>query len=190
MRFPTGVRDLSCLDALFSRPPPRQGSGRYPRHNHKLGMELSGAMVACNARLFYRMVCGKPLADSVILRSSMLFVFYETPFFTGRVAELMDDDTYRHLQNDLLHAPTKGEVMRDCGGIRKIRLASAWRGKGKLGGLRVIYLFVPEANCIYFITVYGKDEQDDLDISQKRQLAALARQIKETLLQKRRKQKE
>ncbi|HOC67525.1 MAG TPA: addiction module toxin RelE [Candidatus Hydrogenedentes bacterium] len=49
----------------------------------------------------------------------------------------MDDDLYRHLQNDLLHQPTKGEVMRGCGGIRKIRLASARRGKGKRGGVRV-----------------------------------------------------
>jgi hypothetical protein len=120
----------------------------------------------------------------------MLFLFYETSFFTRRVTELMDDEMYRHLQNALLHEPTKGEVMRDCGGIRKIRLASVQRGKGKRGGLRVIYLHIPEANCIYFITVYGKDERDDLDTSQKRQLAALARQIKEALLQKRRSKKD
>ena len=97
----------------------------------------------------------------------------------------MDDETYRHLQNILLHEPTKGEVVQDCGGIRKIRLASAQRGKGKRGGLRVIYLHVPEADCIYFITVYGKDEQDDLDAAQKKQLASLARQIKKVLRQKR-----
>lgn len=120
----------------------------------------------------------------------MTYVFYETPFFMRRVAELLDDETYREFQNELLANPLKGEVMPGCGGIRKIRLEFPRRGKGKRGGFRVIYLHLPEARRIYFITLYGKDEQDGLDGEQKRQLRAIAEQTRETLRNKRRTEKE
>ncbi len=74
-----------------------------------------------------------------------MYTFYETPFFTRRVTELLDDETYRQLQNELQTNPAKGEVVQGCGGIRKVRLEAPKRGKGKRGGFRVIYLHVPEA---------------------------------------------
>ena len=119
----------------------------------------------------------------------MIGTFYETPFFTRRITQLLDDETYRGLQNALRDNPAKGEVMQGCGGIRKIRLEEPKRGKGKRGGLRIIYLHVPEAGCIYFVAVYGKDEQDDLTADQKRQLKAIAEQTKDTLRKRRRKGK-
>lgn len=111
----------------------------------------------------------------------MISTFYETPFFTRRITQLLDDETYRGLQNDLRENPVSGEVMQGCGGLRKLRWEEPRRGKGKRGGLRIIYLHVPEARCIYFVTVYGKDEQDDLSADQKRQLKAIAEQTKDTL---------
>jgi len=119
----------------------------------------------------------------------MICTFYETSLFTRRVAELLDDETYRRLQNTLQANPTKGEVMPDCGGIRKVRLEAPKRGKGKRDGFRVIYLHIPEAQRIYFVTIYGKDEQDDLDADQKRQLRAIAEQTREALRRMRRKGK-
>jgi mRNA-degrading endonuclease RelE of RelBE toxin-antitoxin system len=116
----------------------------------------------------------------------MIYTFYETPLFTRRIAELLDDETYRQLQNELQENPAKGEVMQGCGGIRKVRLEAPKRRKGKRGGFRVIYLHVPEARCIYFVTIYGKDEQDDLAGEQKRVLKAIAEQTKETLRRKQR----
>lgn len=56
------------------------------------------------------------------------------------------------------------------------------------GGLRVIYLHVPEAHRIYFVTIYGKDEKDDLGTEQKRQLRALAEQTREALRVKQRRE--
>jgi len=116
----------------------------------------------------------------------MICIFYETPYFSRRVVELLDDETCRRLQNLLQGNPLAGEVMQGYGGIRKVRLEAAERGKGKRGGFRVIYLHVPGAKCIYFITIYGKDEQDALDATQKRQLKAIAEQTRETLRQRRR----
>jgi len=120
----------------------------------------------------------------------MVHTFFEAPFFTRRVAELLDDNTNRQLQNELQENPAKGEVMQGCDGIRKVRVEAPRRGKGKRGGLRVVYLHIPEAHCIYFITIYGKDEQDDINEEQKRQLKAIAEKTKEALQRRRKKGKE
>ncbi len=73
----------------------------------------------------------------------------------------------RCFQRDLVNAPERGDVMPGCGGLRKYRIADPRRGKGKRGGARVIYLYVPEASVIYLITVYGKDQKDDLSANDK-----------------------
>lgn len=108
-------------------------------------------------------------------------MYFETAYFTRRVVELVDDEAYRRLQNDLRDNPAKGEVIPGCGGIRKIRVGQSERGKGKRGGCRVIYLHIPEAQRIYFITIYSKDERDDLTAEQKKVLKALAEQTKDAL---------
>jgi hypothetical protein len=58
--------------------------------------------------------------------------------------------------------------MPGCGGLRKMRVADPRRGKGKRSGARVIYLHIEELNQIHLITVYGKDQQDDLSAADKK----------------------
>lgn len=64
-------------------------------------------------------------------------VIIETTVFTRRIKELMPDDDYQELQEALIHAPDAGDVIRNSGGIRKIRWSA--KGHGKRGGVRVIY---------------------------------------------------
>jgi hypothetical protein len=109
----------------------------------------------------------------------MKALFIESSEFTEWVKEYLTDEALSALQRDLMSDPEIGAVMPGCGGLRKVRIADPSRGKGKRGGARVIYLHVPEANVIYFITVYGKDEKDDLSPGDKRlyrQLAAILKQ--------------
>ncbi|WP_419940747.1 transcriptional regulator [Candidatus Palauibacter sp.] len=88
----------------------------------------------------------------------MLFV--ETSAFTKHLPAHLDDDAYAALQAFLGEQPNAGPVIRGSGGIRKIRWGS--KGRGKRGGIRVIYYWrVPEA-CIYLFTLYGKGVRDDL----------------------------
>lgn len=68
--------------------------------------------------------------------------------------------------------------MPGCGGLRKIRIGDASRGKGKRGGARVIYLHVPETKQFYMIDVYGKDEQDDLSPADKKLFRQIAVTVK------------
>ena len=65
--------------------------------------------------------------------------FIEAPTFTAIVAGYLEDDEYRALQLFLAGDPEAGDVMPGTGGFRKLRWADRRRGKGKRGGLRVIY---------------------------------------------------
>lgn len=104
----------------------------------------------------------------------MLKSFVETSRFTQRVQELLTDEEYFSLQNELMARPDAGAVMPGCGGLRKLRVADPHRQKGKRGGLRVIYLHIPEADLIYFLRVYSKEESEDLNAEQKKHLRRLA----------------
>lgn len=102
------------------------------------------------------------------------FLFVEARAFTERVRELLDDDAYRTFQNELVRNPEKGAVMPGCGGLRKMRVGEPGRGKGKRGGCRVIYLYIPEADRIDLLAIYSKDAQDDLTREQRTAMKALA----------------
>ncbi len=56
--------------------------------------------------------------------------------------------------------PKSGDEIPGTGGVRKMRFAS--RGRGKSGGVRVIYYFFDEQNPIYALLLYGKNEQVNL----------------------------
>lgn len=104
----------------------------------------------------------------------MKLTFVEMPWFTDRLKRRMNDEAYRALQNELMANPEKGKTMGGCGGLRKVRFADPSRGQGKRGGVRVIYLYVPQVFRIDMIDVYGKDEKDDLSPAEKKALAELA----------------
>lgn len=72
----------------------------------------------------------------------------------------MDDESYAELQRHLAHHPDAGDLIRGSGGMRKIR----WRGngRGKRGGLRVIYFWWVVKDRISMLLAYPKSEQDDL----------------------------
>ncbi len=88
----------------------------------------------------------------------MLFV--ETSEFTKRLRAHLDDGDYATLQAYLSVRPAAGDIIRGSGGIRKIRWRS--RGRGKQGGVRVIYFWAAPEDCIYLLTVYSKGVKDDL----------------------------
>ncbi len=110
--------------------------------------------------------------------------FIESSGFSGVYREILSDDGLSVLQQELLIDPNKGEVMRGCGGLRKLRTPDPKRGKGKQGGARVIYLHIPEVGMIYLLDIYGKDEKDDLKAREKSILKTLAEELKAEAIQK------
>src|SRR5438067_1819235 len=105
-------------------------------------------------------------------------LFIETTEFSARVSAFLSDDDYRELQTLLLANPDLGKVIPGCGGMRKIRVADPRSGKGKRGGIRVIYLHVPEINVIFFAKLYGKGMQENLGASEKKFLKMIADDFK------------
>jgi hypothetical protein len=98
--------------------------------------------------------------------------FIETPVFTEVLPDYLSDDEYRELQLFLTAHPAAGDVMPGTGGFRKLRWADQRRGKGKRGGLRVIYYHLVADTLIWFFTLYDKEEAADLTPAQKRLLKA------------------
>lgn len=109
-------------------------------------------------------------------------VFIESREFTEWVEEYLTDAGLAALQRDLLKHPDAGDVMPGCGGLRKLRIADPSRGKGKRGGVRVIYLRVPEADVVFLMDGYGKGERDDLTASARELLKALAGRFKREII--------
>ncbi len=97
-------------------------------------------------------------------------MFIEAPTFTAHLAEYLVDDEYRALQTFLAGDPQAGDVIPGTGGFRKLRWADPVRGKGKRGGLRVLYYYLLSDAQIWLMTLYNKGEMSDLNAAEKRAL--------------------
>lgn len=87
----------------------------------------------------------------------------------------MDDAGFRAFQNVLTKNPTVGDVIAGTGGLRKVRFGDARRGKGKRGGLRVIYYWWAGGLQFWLFTLYDKDEMDDLRPKERQALTEMLR---------------
>lgn len=94
-------------------------------------------------------------------------IFVETPTFSKRVLDLLEDDEYRARQTYLALYPAAGKVIAGSGGIRKLRWAG---GQDKHGGLRVIYYWWVADDRIAMLFLYRKNEQDNLTPPQVKRL--------------------
>ena len=99
--------------------------------------------------------------------------FVETPVFTAAVRRQLDDESYRALQLALLLRPTQGPIIQGGARLRKLRWAA--EGRGKRGGVRLIYYWEPASQTFYMLYLYAKNEQGDLTADQLKMLAKLVR---------------
>lgn len=99
--------------------------------------------------------------------------FRETEIFTRNITALLSDDEYAELQGTLILRPDVGDLIKGAAGLRKLRWSQKQRGKGKRGGVRIIYYWYVAGSLIYMLIAYSKDERDDLSQSQKRMLVRI-----------------
>lgn len=103
--------------------------------------------------------------------------FIEVPYFTKKWFELgFNDDDLARLQYRLAKDPKSGVMMQGTGGIRKIRFAV--KGKGKSSGSRVCYVDFAVFDTIYFISVFSKNEKENLTNEEKNILKTLVKELK------------
>lgn len=112
----------------------------------------------------------------------MKALFVELPAFTRCRADYLDDEGFLVLQNALLANPEAGEMIQGTGGLRKVRHPDVRRGKGKRGGLRVIYFWWGAGGQFGLFTLYDKDVMDDLSAKER---AALKDMLKRELTARR-----
>jgi len=98
--------------------------------------------------------------------------FVETKLFTGLVQEHLSDDEYSRLQQALAADPELGSVIAGSGGVRKMRWGVA--GRGKRGGLRIIYFLRTRHGQIWMLTLYAKNVAENIP-------AHVLRQIKDEI---------
>ncbi len=87
-------------------------------------------------------------------------IFIEGVVFSKYIHEYMDDTDYCAFQWHLALNPDEGDIIPRSGGLRKIR----WSGKshGKRGGVRIIYYFKKSDKQIWLLTIYAKNEMDNI----------------------------
>lgn len=86
----------------------------------------------------------------------------------------LNDDDYRALQDHSTGPTRTGLVIPGSGGLRRIRWSAV--GRGKRGGIRVIYFWDKASSTCYMLFLYRKNEQGDLPATQTRDLARLVRE--------------
>jgi hypothetical protein len=89
--------------------------------------------------------------------------FIEAPAFTLHLSRYLTDEGYRDLQTKMAANPELGDVMPGTGGFRKLRWGDTRRGKGRRGGLRVIYYHFKGDSQVWLVTLYDKKRSFGLD---------------------------
>ena len=95
----------------------------------------------------------------------------ETSEYLRRAEKLLSDDERRDVLAYLAEHPRAGDLMEGTGGVRKLRWSRG--GRGKSGGVRVIYYFHSEAIPLYLLTLFAKNERSNLSKAERNELAEL-----------------
>lgn len=103
----------------------------------------------------------------------MKAVFVELPAFERHRIKYLDDTGFSELQLELLRNPSAGDVIEGTGGLRKMRFIDRRRGKGKRGGLRVIFYWWEAGMQFWLFTLFDKDETSDLTAEQRKALKTM-----------------
>jgi hypothetical protein len=95
----------------------------------------------------------------------------ELPEFQRKSDKLLSNSERLSIINYLAAHPAAGDIMQGTGGIRKLRWSA--QGKGKSGGVRVIYYHHNESMPLFLLTLFGKGEKANLSKSERNDLAKL-----------------
>ena len=108
-----------------------------------------------------------------------MITIVETPQFAAKAYKIMSPAEKNDLLDFIARNPKAGDIIPDTGGVRKLRFAI--HGKGKRGGVRVIYYYYNDRNPVLLFTVFGKNERSDLTEKEKNTLYRIVQGIKKEM---------
>lgn len=94
-----------------------------------------------------------------------------TPRFMRLAKKAMTSEALQELIDTLSLDPEQGAIIRDSGGIRKIRWETG-KGGGKRGGLRVLYYYDGEY-IVLLVTLFKKSDHENIDAGEKAEIRKL-----------------
>jgi hypothetical protein len=106
----------------------------------------------------------------------MLLTVAELPEYQKASARLMGSEERTAIVQFLAARPKAGDLMEGTGGIRKLRWGR--EGRGKSGGVRVVYYFHSDDMPLYLLTVFAKNERANLSRGERNELAGLVNLLK------------
>lgn len=95
----------------------------------------------------------------------------EVPEYIRRSEKLLTEEERRDIVDYLAANPKAGDIMEGTGGVRKLRWGR--QGRGKSGGVRVIYYVHSELMPLYLLTLFAKNERANLTKAERNELAGL-----------------
>ncbi|MBL8471968.1 MAG: transcriptional regulator [Rhodocyclaceae bacterium] len=101
-----------------------------------------------------------------------MYTVIETPTFARLAAHCWNDDEKTEFITFISANPHAGDVVPGSGGLRKVRWTRS--GRGKRGGVRIIYYDRLANGEIWLLIVYGKSVKENIP-------AHVLRQIREEL---------
>jgi len=103
----------------------------------------------------------------------MQITIAETLEYINKAKRLLNSTEQQEIIDYLSQYPKAGVLIQGTGGIRKLRWSK--QNKGKRGGVRVIYYYHDEQLPLYLLTLFGKNDKEDLSMSEKVELGKLAK---------------
>jgi hypothetical protein len=104
---------------------------------------------------------------------SVLQTVVELGSFVRRAAAIMSDDERMAIVSHVAGNPEAGTPLG--GGLRKVRIARP--GGGKSGGYRTLYVFGGTTMPLFLVTVFAKNEKDNLTKAELAAAVALSKQL-------------
>lgn len=95
----------------------------------------------------------------------------ELPEYQRKAGKLLSEEDRRAVVDYLAAHPRAGDLIEGTGGVRKLRWGRD--GRGKSGGVRVIYYVHSELMPLYLLTMFAKNERANISKAERNELAGL-----------------
>ncbi len=100
----------------------------------------------------------------------------ETPAYLRKAERVLSEEQRTEIVNVIANSPDIGDLIRGSGGVRKVRVSLA--GRGKSGGARIVYFYHNDRIPVFLLTLFAKKEKENLTKAEVNQLKSLTTEIK------------